>query len=64
MQNTYQELWQKTKNHLANCYSETTFNDTFSKVNSVVKFQNNIIYVLVPNNYIKTKEEILWIEWF
>ena len=62
MQNTYQELWQKTKNHLANCYSETTFNDTFSKVNSVVKFQNNIIYVLVPNNYIKTKINHTYIE--
>lgn len=62
MQHTYQELWQKTKNYLSNCYSESTFNDTFSGVESVVKFQNNIIYVLVPNNYIKTKINHMYIE--
>ena len=55
MQNTYQELWQKTKNILANVLADSTFDDTFSNVDEVIKFQNNIIYVLVPNNYIKTK---------
>lgn len=62
MQNTYQDLWTKTKDYLATCFNETTFNDTFAKVCDVVKFQNNVIYVLVPDNYIKTKINHMYIE--
>ncbi len=62
MQNSYQDLWLKTKVYLSNCYSESTFHDTFSQVNDVVRFQNNLIYVLVPNSYIKTKINKMYIE--
>ncbi len=62
MQNTYQELWEKTKNCLADDLGESTFDNTFAKVKEVIKFQNNIIYVLVPDNYTQVRINHMYIE--
>lgn len=51
----YQELWNKTKDILANNFSEETFNEMFGQVKKVVKEENGVIYVLTPSTYIKTK---------
>lgn len=51
----YQELWNKTKDILANNFSEETFNEMFDQVKKVVKEENGVIYVLTPSTYIKTK---------
>ena len=63
MQSYYQELWNKTKKYLADkVLSEGTFDNTFSEVNNVVQFKNNIIYVLVPSEYIQAKINRMHIE--
>ena len=62
MQITYQDLWTKTRDHLANCLTEDTFNDTFGEVTKVVKFINGNIFVLVPDPFIKSKINNMYIE--
>ena len=49
----YQDLWNKVKETLEKRLSPTTFENTFSDVKKVVKFENNCIYVIVPSMYIK-----------
>lgn len=51
----YQDLWNKTRDQLANNFSEETFEEMFSDVKKVIKVENGIIYVLTPSTYIKTK---------
>ncbi len=62
MEDIYQNLWEKTKENLASCYREDTFKETFEDVKEVIKFQNGTIFVLVPNIYIKTKINSIYIE--
>ena len=51
----YQNLWNQTKEILAESFSEDTFNEIFGEVKKVVKFENGIIYVLTPSTFVKTK---------
>lgn len=51
----YQDLWNKTRDKLANSFAEDTFNEMFGDVKKVIKEKNGIIYVLTPSTYIKTK---------
>ena len=62
MEDIYQNLWEKTKENLSSCYREDTFKETFEDVKEVIKFQNGTIFVLVPNIYIKTKINSIYIE--
>lgn len=57
----YQELWDNTLIELSKSYSEDTFNEIFSDVKKVVKFQNGLISVLAPNVFIKTKINKIYI---
>ena len=51
----YQNLWNQTKEILAESFSEDTFNQIFGEVKKVIKFENGIIYVLTPSTFVKTK---------
>lgn len=51
----YQDLWNQTRDILAENFSEQTFNEVFEDVKKVVKEENGIIYVLTPSTFIKTK---------
>lgn len=53
--NSYQNLWNQTREKLASSFSESTFEEMFADVKKVVKQENGIIYVLTPSSYIKTK---------
>ena len=48
----YQNLWNQTKEILAESFSEDTFNEIFGEVKKVVKFENGIIYVLTPSTFV------------
>ncbi len=52
---TYQNLWNQTRDILANNFAEETFEELFSDVKKVIQVENGVIYVLTPSTYIKTK---------
>ena len=51
----YQNLWNKTREKLANNFSEETFNEVFGEVKKVIKEENGVIHVLTPSTYIQSK---------
>lgn len=57
----YQELWEQTKDEMAHSIDSASFDTTFANVKTVVKCQNGSIYVLCPNNLIKTKLNKMYI---
>ena len=50
----YQDLWNKTRENLANRLAQQTFETAFGDVKKVVKVENQIIYVLTPSTYVRT----------
>lgn len=52
---SYQNLWNQTRDILANNFAEETFEELFSDVKKVIQVENGIIYVQTPSTYIKTK---------
>ena len=51
----YQDLWNKTRDKLANNFAEDTFNEVFGEVKKVVKVEHGVISVLVPSTFIQSK---------
>lgn len=49
----YQDLWNKVKDILEKKLAPNTFEQTFGEVKRVINFENGIIYILTPSNYIK-----------
>ena len=49
----YQNLWNEIRDTLEKRLNPSTFENTFGEVKKVVKFENGIIYVLVPSTFIK-----------
>lgn len=62
MNMSYQELWDTIKDKLSRTYDESTFNQTFGDVDEVIRYDNNIIYVLVPSLYIQSLINKLYID--
>jgi len=52
---SYDELWQKIRYDLEHIFSEETFNDVFEPIKETLKYSNNHVYVLVPNEFIKNR---------
>lgn len=53
--NPYQEIWNNVLADLRNYYDESTYNDVFSGLEKIYKFQNGYIYVIVPHDFTKTR---------
>ncbi|MFA6801628.1 MAG: chromosomal replication initiator protein DnaA, partial [Acholeplasmataceae bacterium] len=51
----YDDLWQKIKNDLEHIFSEETYTDVFEPLKETLKYSNNHVYVLVPNDFIKNR---------
>ncbi len=49
----YQEIWNKVLEKLKDESGEASFNEIFSNAKEVYKFENNYVYVSVPNELIK-----------
>ena len=47
------ELWKNTKEELRNLLSHEVFNDSIAETNEIYKIENNVIYLIVPNNFAK-----------
>jgi chromosomal replication initiator protein len=59
--NTYDLLWQKILNELEQTFSEETFTEVFESLKSTHKYVNDHVYVLVPNEFIKTRINKLYL---
>ncbi len=56
------EIWHEVKNQLATQLESNTFEEIFESVDSVFKVRNNYIYLLVDNDFIKKRIEMLYLK--
>ncbi len=57
MYEQYQELWMKTLEQLSTDFDKTEFEEIFKPVNKVYKFHKNLIYVVAPSQFHKSRIE-------
>ncbi|MCK5761531.1 MAG: chromosomal replication initiator protein DnaA [Candidatus Izimaplasma sp.] len=57
----YTKIWEEIKVKLENDLEEVVFTDIFEPVNTVFKVENNYIYIVAPNDFIKKRIEILYL---
>jgi len=57
----YQNLWNSVKNDLEETFDENTFSEVFSNINNIHKFYNSYIYLIVENEFIKTRINRLYV---
>lgn len=62
MYEQYQELWNKTLNLLAKDFDKEVFEEIFKPVNRVYKVSKNLIYVVAPSQFHKSRIENLYIK--
>ena len=55
--NDYLKIWNDTMLLLKEEIDEKAFNDLFANTNEVAKVQDNIVYMIVQNNWLKTRIE-------
>lgn len=53
----YQDLWLKTLQRLADDFEKSEFEEIFKPVNKVYKFHKNLIYVVAPSQFHKSRIE-------
>jgi chromosomal replication initiator protein len=57
----YNKIWDEIKDELEKDLEEVVFTDIFEPVNTVFKVINNYIYIVAPNDFIKKRIEILYL---
>jgi len=57
----YGQIWNEIKATLEDDLDEVVFNEIFLPVNTVFKIVNNYIYLIAPNDFIKKRIEMLYI---
>jgi len=57
----YTETWQEIKQSLEADIDEVVFTEIFEPVNTVFKVLNNYIYLIAPNDFIKRRIEMLYL---
>ncbi len=57
MYEQYQELWLKTLDRLALDFEKSEFEEIFKPVNTVYKFHKNMIYIVAPSQFHKSRIE-------
>ena len=58
----YQVLWEDVKNDLELIYDEQTYNEVFSKLTNVHKFQNGYIYIIVELEFEKNRINRIYLD--
>lgn len=56
------EIWQEVKGQLEMQLERNTFSEIFDSVDSVFKVRNNYIYLIVENEFIKKRIEMLYLK--
>jgi chromosomal replication initiator protein len=62
MYEQYQQLWNRTLDLLAKDFSKDEFEEIFKPVNTVYKVNKNLIYVVAPSQFHKSRIENLYIK--
>ena len=57
----YTEIWEEIKQSLEEDLEEEVFTEIFKDVNTVFKVVNNYIYIVAPNDFIKKRIEMLYL---
>ena len=57
----YTEVWEEIKQSLEEDLDEVVFTEIFEPVNTVFKVVNNYIYIVAPNDFIKKRIEMLYL---
>lgn len=58
----YNKMWEEIKNELENDLDEVVFADIFDPVTTVFKVVNNYIYIVAPNDFVKKRIEMLYLQ--
>lgn len=61
MQENYAQLWVKTKFYLQQNVADKTFKELFDHIQDVAKVENNTLFLLVANNFLKTRIDKLFL---
>jgi len=59
--NSYDLLWQTILSDLEQTYDEDTFGEVFEPLQNIHQVLNNVIYILVPNEFIKNRIQRLYL---
>jgi len=57
----YNKIWEEIKQSLEEDLDEVVFTEIFEPVNTVFKVVNNYIYIVTPNDFIKKRIEMLYL---
>jgi len=57
----YNKIWDEIKQELENDLDEVVFTDIFEPVSTVFKVVNNYIYIIAPNDFVKKRIEMLYL---
>ena len=57
----YTQIWEEIKQSLEEDLEEVVFTEIFEPVNTVFKVVNNYIYIVAPNEFIKKRIEMLYL---
>ncbi len=61
MNDTYLELWVKTKYMLEKSVGQKTFNEFFNPITKIAKIENDTVFMLTPNNFVKNRIDKLFL---
>jgi len=57
----FEEIWKRIKSSLQIDFDSDIYNEHFASINNVFKVNNNFVYLIAPNSYIKNKIENFYI---
>ena len=57
----YNILWQTILSELEQTYDEDTFGEVFEPLQTIHQVLNSVIYILVPNEFIKNRIQRLYL---
>jgi chromosomal replication initiator protein len=57
----FEDIWKKIKSTLQVDFENDIYNEHFASINNVFKINNNFVYLIAPNSYIKSKIDNFYI---
>ncbi|PKK95041.1 MAG: chromosomal replication initiator protein DnaA [Tenericutes bacterium HGW-Tenericutes-5] len=57
----FEDIWKKIKSTLQTEFDNDIYNEHFAEINNVFRVNNNLVYLIAPNSFIKNKIENFYI---
>jgi len=61
MENRHSEIWTKIKYMLEKSVGEKTFSEYFDSINKIAKVENDTVFMVAPNNFVKNRIDKLFL---